>query len=289
MRVSKFRLAPLALAMLTAAAMPAHAQSASDEPGEDGWQFSVTPYLWLPTINADLRFDLPAGIGGGEGGSTAISSEIGPNDYFSNLDGAALVAAQARHGRWSINADAVYLSIDSEGSRVRTVNGGGGALDVPRQANLGTSTDVKGAAITLTAGYAIVDSDKAQFEVLAGARYFGLEAELDWQLGRTLTGPGITLARDGQVGGDVDLYDAIIGWRGKHWLGTGKHWYANYYADVGTGDSNLTWQAMAGVGYAFRRTDLQLAYRHLAYEQGGDKLVQDLSFSGPLLGLTFRF
>lgn len=286
MRFSNMRSAPLALAMLVTAAMPAHAQSASDDAGDDGWQFAVTPYLWLPTINADLRFDVPAD--GGGGGGTAISSEIGPNDYFSNLDGAFLAAVQARRGRWSINADAVYLSVDSEGSRVRTVNGSGGALEVPRQANLDTSTDVKGAAVTLTAGYAIVDSDMTQFEVLAGARYFGLEAELDWQLERTLTGPGVTFARDGQANADVDLYDAIIGWRGKRWLGTGKHWYANYYADVGTGDSNLTWQAMAGVGYAFRRTDLQLAYRHLAYE-GGDQLVQDLSFSGPLLGLTFRF
>jgi len=32
-----------------------------------------------------------------------------------------------------------------------------------------------------------------------------------------------------------------------------------------------------------------LTYRHLDYDEKGDKLVQDLRFSGPALGVTFRF
>ncbi len=32
-----------------------------------------------------------------------------------------------------------------------------------------------------------------------------------------------------------------------------------------------------------------LTYRHLSYDQSGDKPVQDLSLSGPELGLIFRF
>ena len=32
-----------------------------------------------------------------------------------------------------------------------------------------------------------------------------------------------------------------------------------------------------------------LAYRHLYYDQKDDKLIQDMRFSGPALGVTFRF
>ena len=29
-----------------------------------GWSFNVAPYLWLPSINTDLNYNLPAGLGG---------------------------------------------------------------------------------------------------------------------------------------------------------------------------------------------------------------------------------
>jgi len=32
-----------------------------------------------------------------------------------------------------------------------------------------------------------------------------------------------------------------------------------------------------------------LAYRHLSYDMGSDKLLQEVDFSGPALGVVFRF
>lgn len=55
------------------------------------------------------------------------------------------------------------------------------------------------------------------------------------------------------------------------------------------GSSTLTWQGMTGIGYSFRWGDALLAYRHLCYDQKGDKLLQDISFSGPVLGMSVRF
>ena len=46
---------------------------------------------------------------------------------------------------------------------------------------------------------------------------------------------------------------------------------------------------MTGIEYSFHWGDALLAYRHLYYDQTGDKLLQDLSFSGPALGVSFRF
>ena len=53
--------------------------------------------------------------------------------------------------------------------------------------------------------------------------------------------------------------------------------------------SSLTWQGMLGIAYSWKWIEARLAYRHLYYDQKGDKLVQDMRFSGPALGVTFRF
>ena len=46
---------------------------------------------------------------------------------------------------------------------------------------------------------------------------------------------------------------------------------------------------MIGVAYSFKWGEVTLAYRNLYFDQGGDKLLQDLRFDGPELGVTFRF
>lgn len=43
------------------------------------------------------------------------------------------------------------------------------------------------------------------------------------------------------------MYDAIVGVRGSYRFGDTGRWRVPYYADVGAGDSDLTWQAMTGL------------------------------------------
>lgn len=69
----------------------------------------------------------------------------------------------------------------------------------------------------------------------------------------------------------------------------GRRLVRSLLLDAGTGSSALTWQGMAGIGYTFKWGNVLLAYRHLYYDQKGDKLVQDMRFSGPALGASFRF
>jgi len=65
-------------------------------------------------------------------------------------------------------------------------------------------------------------------------------------------------------------------------------WFAPFHVDVGTGDSDLTWQLLAGVGYVFSWGDLLLVYRHLDYDQKHGDLLEGLRLSGPALGASFR-
>ena len=69
----------------------------------------------------------------------------------------------------------------------------------------------------------------------------------------------------------------------------GDRWFLPYYADVGGGGSDFTWQASAGIAFkAARWADIALVYRYLAWDIGGD-VIEDIDFSGPALGVVFRF
>jgi hypothetical protein len=127
-------------------------------------------------------------------------------------------------------------------------------------------------------------------DVLGGFRYLGIEARTDWQLTGTVTGPGggQTFPASGSISKRADLWDAIIGVRGRVRLGESQ-WFVPYHLDLGTGSSSITWQGLLGISYAFGWGDATLGYRHLYYDQSGDKLVQNFRFSGPTLGASFRF
>jgi len=151
-------------------------------------------------------------------------------------------------------------------------------------------TQVKGTVWTLLGGYAAVHEPHVTIDVIAGFRYFGLDATTNWQLSAPVTAPpgAQAFARTGSVTESEDLWDAIVGIRGRVKLGEGN-WFMPYYLDAGAGDSKLTWQGVLGVGHAFKWGDIILAYRYLSYEQGDNKLVDDLSFGGFGLGLNFHF
>ena len=108
-----------------------------------------------------------------------------------------------------------------------------------------------------------------EFDVFGGLRYFGLEASTDWQLALTVTGPGggQTFARTGSISERGDLWDGIVGVKGRFWLGQ-SNWSIPYYYDMGMGSSSLTWQGMLGIEYTYKWIGATLAYRHLSYGMG---------------------
>lgn len=77
-----------------------------------------------------------------------------------------------------------------------------------------------------------------------------------------------------------------MGVKGKLRLGNGQ-WFMPYYADIGAGSSNWTWQALLGVGYAFDWGDVSLSVRSLSYNF--DKNDADLRMTGPVLGASFHW
>ena len=111
-----------------------------------------------------------------------------------------------------------------------------------------------------------------------------------WDLAAAITTPGGVelLAAQGGVGSDTDLWDAIVGVRGHIDIRNGK-WSVPYYLDIGTGSSDMTWNAMTGLTRSFGWGEILFVYRHLEYDEDLDGLMQNFSFSGPAVGASFRF
>lgn len=275
-------------AVLTSIVLIATPASANEA---DDWSFQLTPYLWLPTIDGSLKYSLPPG----SGASPEIS--VGPTDWLKLINAGLLLSGNATKGKFGLYGDLVYLSMESKNDgRVLSVDDTitvpGTRIPVPVSANLNLNTrsDLDGLLLSVAGGYQFAESERSAATVFAGVRYFDVDASSGWDLTAEVTVPGtsIVLPAQGQIAGGSSLVDGIVGLRGHNRVGQGK-WTALYYLDVGAGDSDLTWNAMAGLSYQFGWGDMLLAYRHLEYDQSADKLLQDFSFSGPGFGARFTF
>jgi hypothetical protein len=163
---------------------------------------------------------------------------------------------------------------------------------VPVEAGLdaGTSSSLKGTQWTLAGGYNLVQAKHATLDLIGGFRYFGIDASVDWALTAEINNPygGQAFRRSGSISQSEDLLDGIVGTHGRINLGN-SNWSLSYYLDIGTGSSDFTWQGMLGVAYVIKWVDIKLAYRHLYYNTDGGKLLDNLRFSGPAFGASFRF
>ena len=200
-----------------------------------------------------------------------------------------MISGEVRKDRWSVFTDLIYLDFANEKSSVKAVDFGGSL--VSSSLNIATSSSFRGTEWTLGVGYAVQTGEATMLDVFGGLRYFELSGfdklatgGCDHRTGRRANVSADR--RDLPEGGPVR--DGIVGVRGRIPLGS-SHWSIPYYLDLGTGSSSWTWQGMLGVDYSFKWGGVILAYRNLYYDQKDDKLLQDLRFTGPALGVTFRF
>src|SRR5512134_1292761 len=271
------------LLLLVALSFPAYAENPAPA---DRWNFAIQPYLWLPSLSGELNYSVPPG---GEGSANVdVSSET----LLDQLNFALMFTAEARKGRWAIVTDFIYLDVGGDDSNVKSVNfsGPGGRVTIPVNVSGSASVKLEAVLWDLAGTFTVAHNETSSLDVLLGFRYFDIEATTDWNLSGTITGPGPgqSFARAGSVKQSDDLWDGIIGIRGRIGLGSGK-WGIPYYLDVGTGSSTVTWQGAAGIQYRWSWIDLNLMYRYLYYDMESGKLLQNVALGGPALGVNFRF
>ena len=196
-----------------------------------------------------------ADIGGKTGRGTDISVDFG--DIFSNMEMGFFGGLGLRKGRWSLMADVIYLDAEAD----KTI------LAVPVKAELTTWV------VTPNLGYTVIHGVWGHLDLVGGARY--LSADTTVHVGPFRRDPS------------NDFWDGIIGLRGR--VNFTEHWHLPYYVDIGTGDTDLTWQALVGLGYSWTSVDLVVGYRYLQWDFDDSSFLDDMNLSGPFGGVRIWF
>ncbi len=244
----------LVAVMLT---MPPGLMAQSSEEA-DQWKFGVELYGWLPQLS----------------GSTTSGSEIDVDqkDLLDVLQMTLQGIVGVSKGKWSFTVDAVYLSVGDDHDGVSTVSSG--------IVSTYTDVDLTTWIVTPTVGYRVLDNEKGKLRIIGGARYLSLDVDVDVDIG---TSPPLTPSISTSGGN----WDGIIGVNGA--IDLNEQWYLPFYLDVGTGDSNLTWQAALSVGYRFSSFDVLAGYRYLSWDFDDNPALDDLTVNGPYAGFRVLF
>ena len=222
------------------------------------WEFGGEIYIWGAAMTATTP-------GGND-------SELPFYKILDDLQMTFMGAGGARNDKWSILTDIIYLDVKDKVNQDRTFPGGS-------EAEITGDIRLKSWIVTPTVGYAIHNSDKARVEILGGVRYLWMKASAEVNL------DGLERFNNSV---SESYWDAIIGMRANFKLN--DKWFVPLYFDIGTGDSDGTWQALAGVGYQFNKFSTTLTYRYLDYNfDSSNEVMADLAVNGPMLGITFIF
>jgi hypothetical protein len=177
------------------------------------------------------------------------------------------------------------MDLGGSKSRTRDLSVGGHPLPVGVTAD--ASLDVKGTVWELAGTYRLLGDLDATADLVFGARLLDYKQRLGWTFSADL-GPDQP-SRSGNSELDKNFWDGIVGIKGRLAFGAGHEWFVPYYLDVGTGDSDLTWQAIAGLGYSFKWGDLIAGWRYIDYNFKSGSKIEDANFNGPMIGVAFRW
>lgn len=216
------------------------------------WEFGAEIYLWGASIN------------GTTGTGSPLSIDF--NDILDNLRMAGMGTFAARHDKWTFLTDLIYLDANKKNLGIAGPNGG--SID---------SLGMKSWIVQPIVSYAVHETDSDRFEILAGARYIWIETPL-----------GLSLPNfpNQKISPSDKAWNAIIGVRGTHNF-TDK-WMGTYHLDIGTGDSDSTWQGIVGLAYDFDTYAIHAGYRYLDWDHGGES-IDDLNLGGVFAGVRFKF
>lgn len=183
------------------------------------------------------------------------------SDALDNLSSALMLHFEAEKGQWGMLANLMHISLDPESTLPS-----GATLNIDLKNNI---VDVAGTYKTSPTG---------PFQLLFGLRFTEVKLE-----GSIPAGPSGTIV-------DENWVDAFIG--GRVVAPFANNWRFIGRADVGTGDSDLTWNVMASVDYRFsNRVSGLLGYRWLDYDyesgQGPNRFAYDVRYEGPLGAVIF--
>lgn len=233
----------------------------------EGWQFTVAPYLWGASLNGDVTL-----------GPVQEDVDLNFIDILKDFGFGGMLYAEARKLRYGVFTNVFF---------VRTKDDSSGTVD----------TDVKSdtAQVALGGFYRVIDWRwgegeagrplRLAVEPFAGVRWSYLRAEIE------VSGGGATNLP--QVDRSESFVDPVLGVR----LGSGlsENWLAFVSADVGGFGvgSDRSWNVQGYVGYRMTMFGipavLSVGYRALRQEYEDGDFEWNVTQHGPILGLSYTF
>lgn len=223
-----------------------------------GWEFAVTPYLWMSGTKADI--DTPQG--------EEIEVDSSFIDILGDLKFAFMGAFEARNGRFVILNDLMYLSMGTSAD--------GSIGPVPLEAE----ADMKLLSTTSLLGYRVVDQGPMFLDLMAGARITTIKADLE------LSGPLQTFERDSKK----TTVGPVIASRVRFPLS--DRWGVAVYGDLGGFGvgADLSWQLLGTVQYDISdHWRVSAGWRHFSAKQDKNDFEVDIDLDGPIIGFSYRF
>ena len=267
-------LGAFSLALLTMGVFSGIAVADQGASEANSWSFDASIYAYLPSIDGTTRFP----FGGSDVG-------VSTSQILESLNLAAMGAFNIRKGSWGLFTDLMYVNLGASKGATREFSLGN--VGLPASASANVDLGVKAWVWTIAPEYRVADDSLLKIDLFVGARYLDLAEKLNWTLTGNL-GPIFAPARVGSATSGIVNWSAIGGFKGRVALGSGSNWSVPLYLDGGGGDSTHTFQAAAGISYAFQWGDVVAMWRYLGYGFS-DKNVSSLTLNGPLLGVTFRW
>jgi hypothetical protein len=278
---------------------PPGEQLAEPAPLPSQWQFSFTPYGWLPWVSGNMVVK-----------GRNLDVAVDPSQIINSLDWPSIVPmwmsyAEARRGQLSLFNDIVYANLSGSGGFSGTVSGrvATATFGAHVEADYQLAIVEAGAAYEIWSRGSQGSAGSTAFDLLAGARYWHQDVDISADLTGTvaLNGPlGLTVHGDRAIAksGSVDWVDPFIGARVRQQLAPGQEIVLR--GDVGGfgAGSQFSWQGIATYNWLLGVThgipvDGYVGFRALSadYSQGSgtSKFEFDNVIYGPVIGATMRF
>ncbi len=279
--MKKAELAAASMLVLASATLtPATAADLAPAPDTSEWRFTLAPYVWGVGLSGDV----------GLFGKGPVDVDIPFSDILENLDFAAMGVAEAHNGTWGVFVDLNYTSLSADKSRSRALE-----RDILEQftveAQVSASADIKEFIGTFMGQWRAVDSDQVTLDVMAGARYWNIENDIEVEGTLAGGGPlGLSITKEVSGSDGASWVDPMVGVKSR--IDTDTAFYFTGWGMVGGFGigSDFNWDVMGGVGYEWTdHFSTVLGYRALGVDYEDDGFVYDVVQQGVALGAVFNF
>jgi hypothetical protein len=238
---------------------PAHAQ--------ENWT-EVGLYGFMTAVEGDTKI-----------GNVTSDVDVSFGDILSNLDFGFMGFAEHRRGKWSFIVDVAYLAVSAKETSSRT-----------SVSSLTLEAELKQTLLEGFVGYRLFahEQGKSEFgiDLLGGARYNKIDIELDVRA--SLLGLTTSASRNPDEG----WVDGVVAARVQY--GHDSGWGVGAWADIGGGPDSSSYQFFGTVSYRFKnnvRVFGGYRFYNMDYsdDSGGSTFDLDLDYSGPVIGVAYRF